>query len=233
MACASLRSRRLNRFLTALVWVVGALALVGCAPEQLTPVGSKQEEPLDATQVRISVDALGSHLRIHSGDTIVGIGQLDETVFRGDFAKPPKATNLTELPPGFDESFSTSGWETFKRNLAGVFKDGRLVLLLDNQDQTAAGEAEGQEAKYERIYGLPTTTASSGSTRYKFWEDGPVRLMTVVSSGADGESFVVALGLVSVMDRLRMDPDSARIDALKADEVLKEGATTAGAQASL
>ena len=226
VACASLRSFPFLKI--GLLLGLSCLMLGGCAPEELRQINGNEVEPVTSKDVAITSYSMSSKLEMVDGDSVIRVGQLLEDSLRGSYGKPPKATSLTELPPGLDETFEVKGWETYKRTFALVAKEDRVALALDFWEDADASKIRDAETEYELKFGKPDFTVVTDRNSYSFWQDGSVRLMTLQSEGRNGMSFTVALGLTVLMDHLRMSPDTARNDAARAEQLLSSETETKG-----
>lgn len=202
------------------------LALGGCEPEKLEITGNGAQEPLTSADVRVTESSLGASLQLRREDSAVRIGMTPEAAVSGAFGRPGRSTRIEELPPGFDESFAVSGWESGRRTFAAVAKEGQVVLALDQTDRATDREVSDAFRTYETAYGEPMAEVVTDHVRYAFWQNGSVRLMVVSYAGNGESSVTVALGLTPAMDRLGMNYESAQRDAEAAES--RRGGRTAG-----
>ncbi len=181
-------------------------------------------EPLSASRVTMSSFAASSRLEMVEEDSVIRVGQEAEVALSDAYARPKKGTALTELPPGFDDTFEVTGWEIYDRSLAVLAKDGRVVLALDNREKTTDEVAESIVQRYVSLHGEPMVTVENERVRYQFWQEGTVVLMISDVQGQSGRTLTVALGLQLPMERLRMSPEYAREDADEALAILRRSA---------
>lgn len=203
------------------------LSLTGCDPGQFT-VNGVQAETITADDVNLSREALTSNLALMSSQSSIRIGQNLTTSLIGGFKKPDRAVSIKELPPGFGSGFQSVGWESPQRTVSMVGREDDLVLAIDVWDSLTQEKVDELLERYEFVYGKPGTQVPGDSATYSFWDSGEVRLMIcVVTKEKDTFTVTTTLGLAQLMDRLRMNDDSAKRDVASADQMRQAEKTAA------
>lgn len=197
--------------------------LAGCDVSGLAINGKGPGPQLELDEVRIERDALTSNLALMSKESAIRVGQKLNTALIGGFRKPLKGVTLRELPPGLSAEFSGLGWETPERTVSLVAKEDDIFLALDMVNMAKLEDRNDLAARYEFLYGEPKAKVSGPNSDYWFWEDGPVRSM-ICAVKVDEKNYrlTTVLGLKDVMDRLRMDEDSAKRDVAAATQISAE-----------
>ncbi|MFM9873309.1 MAG: hypothetical protein ACKVQS_07580 [Fimbriimonadaceae bacterium] len=205
---------------------LGLLVLVGLAGCDVAgmAIDSKGGGPqLEIDQVRIDREALTSNLSLMSQESSIRIGQDLNMVLVGGYRRPKRGVTLRELPPEVSSDFVGLGWETTERTVSLVAKESDVVMALDMENSVTMEHRDEVVSKYQFIYGDPSATVGDQRASYWFWEKGPVRVMICsVRIGEGTFRLTSVLGLGTVMDRLRMDADSARQDVGAAAQIAAE-----------
>ena len=223
MACVILKFSQLNKI--SLI-VLGLICLSGCGSQQIVGNQSGDVDLIGPSDVSISNIAPFSHLTLELDSGVIQIGQSTSLDFSGGFKKPTRATVLSELPPVLDDGFDSRGWETPDRHFSTVGKDGRLVLALDHFNSIDKVESTVIIQDYQLRLGAPDSIVETEHTKYIFWQDGTVRLMLLQDSGGGQTRFTQALGIVKLMDALRINPENAREDSEIAEKQYLESSAT-------
>lgn len=222
MDCKAIRSWTLPKVFVLVAGVVALGGLGGCDVSGFKVEGEEGRRTVSASDLEVSAIDMASRLSLVGGGASVRLGQKDDSALVGEFQKPERAVNLTELPPGFGDGFQALGWETAERTVSLVSKDGAVVLALDTRGGLDSDRAERIVGDYIRAHGEPTSRVSSESADYWFWQDLGVRLMVCrYRCRQSGETVTAAVGLTVLMDALRMDEASAQRDSVAADALLK------------
>lgn len=221
---------RLNsRFPAYGVIFLASLALLGCGSSPATSNSNGNKETVTPPARTISVEDVESPLigsdvnlgLLHESQTL-HIGDNVDTVFEQDFPRPDKASNVTQMPPGLDNTFRARGWETANESFGVVLKGGRVGLAIYTVTGSDEDFLNELVARYISRFGEPGEKVGAAGVRYWFWQDRDVRLMICSGYSEDGRlSVTSALGLKSLMDFLRMDIVSAREDREEAERLLK------------
>lgn len=207
------------KFIVACGLISSLFLMGGCDPAQFTLNGT-QTETLSSDDVVLSTDALNSNLALVTPQSSVRIGQNLSSSLIGGFRKPDKAVIIKELPPGFGNGFTSTGWESPQRTVSMVGREDDLVLAIDVWDALSQEKMAEHVRRYEEIYGLPDSKVEGSSASYRFWNNGSVRLMICsVPLEKDMYTVTTSLGLAVLMDRLRMNEDSAKRDIASADQI--------------
>lgn len=205
---------------------LGSLLLIclsGCDVAGLAIEGKEGGTQLEVDEVRIGRESLTSSLALLSEESSIRIGQDLNTVLVGGFRKPKRGITLRELPPGLSGDFVGMGWETPERTVSLVAKETDIVMALDMENSVSADRCDEVVSQYQRIYGSSPLEVGDTKAKYRFWQSGTVRVMIcVVQVGNGVYRLTSVLGLSEVMDRLRMDADSARQDVGAAAQIAAE-----------
>jgi len=213
--------RKSTRFwkLSSLVLLLGG-ALAGCDPSGLA-LNQGETDTLTASDVKLTSAHLSCDLAILAEESVIRIGQKHDSAMVGDFRAPARSVKLSELPPMFDESFGAAGWETPTRTVSLVTSDGNVVLALDMNEALDAAPVNEMIEKYRGNFGVPSSSVKTEHSEYLFWERQGVRLMLCIYRQKEKPATVTkALGLTTLMDRLRMDAGSAQRDSASAETLL-------------
>ncbi len=180
------------------------------------------EPVIAAKDVIVPAEGNRKSLALLGEDTYIRVGMDEESAFTGSFKKPEKGVSISQLPPSLDTNFRTKGWEYAGRSFAVISKDNKVVLGLETRDHTSKGDVVDFVNRATKTWGAPAATEIGEQVNYWFWEKDGVRLMMVVSDAPiGGLSFSQAIGVPAVMNVLRMDPASAKIDYPQAETSLK------------
>ena len=200
--------------------------LAGCDISGLAINGKGPGPQFEVDEVKIEREALTSNLALMSKESAIRVGQKLNTALVGGFRKPLKGVTLRELPPGVSAEFSGLGWETPERTVSLVAKEDDVFLALDMLNTAKAQDRDDLVSRYQFLYGEAKAKVSGPKSDYWFWEDGPVRVMICAVNVGDGMfRLTAALGLKDVMDRLRMDEDSAKRDVAAATQISAENSS--------
>jgi len=202
------------------------VALSGCDVAGLAIDGKGTGPQLEVEEVRIDRESLTSNLALLSQDSSIRIGQDLNTVLVGGFRRPNRGVALRELPPGVSADFVGLGWETVERTVSLVAKETDIVLALDMENAVTLEHRDEVVERYQSNFGVPQSEVGDEKAKYWFWGSGPVRVMICSVRVGDGVYRLTSvLGLGDVMDRLRMNADSARQDVGAAAQIAAENPT--------
>jgi hypothetical protein len=203
--------------------------LVGCGAEEGVPTEAQASrgEQIEAESVTITVGSPDrGDLALIKGRSRLYVGTPVDIAF-DIFAPPPNATEFSDLPERLNaEQFESVVWETSSEGFgviaANVNDVDRVVLAVRNFERINADKVREIVEQYRRGRVLESEAPTIPEIAeydpdepavYWFHEEGDSRLMIVVSKNLDQEKMLtIALGDVALMDRLRMDPASARED---------------------
>lgn len=149
------------------------------------------------------------------------LGELEDNVF-AIFRKPSTGRDFFEEPPIVGSGYTARGWQTGVESFGAVFFAERMVLGQYTVDQASLETQLEVIKQYEEAFGRDAVQFVPGKYgAYRFWEDGNVRLMLVTSQGAKGvRSITVSIGHVNILNALRMNVESARVDLLEAARII-------------
>ncbi len=199
------------------------VALSGCDVAGLAIDGKGTGPQLEVEEVKIDREALTNNLALLSQESSIRIGQDLNTVLVGGFRKPNRGVPLRELPPGVSGDFVGTGWETPERTVSLVAKETDIIMALDMENTVTPEHRDDVVGQYRRTFGDPQSEVGDDKAKYLFWGSGSVRVMICSVRVRDGVYRLTSvLGLGSVMDRLRMDADSARQDVGAAAQIAAE-----------
>lgn len=146
------------------------------------------------------------------------------------FDPPSRTFPIGELP--FEEGeLTVTGWQSANEGLGIISREGRVVLVLHTFERASERLADDLIDQYGALSRNLHTEIQGDNVRYWFWQDNRQRLMLVRHRDRRGNLHVtVALGVIELMNVLRMDPDSAQEDADRADELLSRNRTASASQ---
>ncbi|MEX2244169.1 MAG: hypothetical protein WD716_10030 [Fimbriimonadaceae bacterium] len=213
------------------------LLLVGCAaPEKVTVEPPAQDvKELDSV-VFLSGVPPDQDLALLHGDSRLYLG-VTRSEALGIFEPQERSTPFSNLPEGFADNFTASGWErgTFSFGCIGYTQEDRLngartlddvvvLAMVTREDVDADTVAEALRV-YSANFGPPdedTTGRLQGQgLDYWFWTVPGRRLMISATVDPKGKrSLTIALGVPTLMTHLRMSPDLAVEDRQAAIESL-------------
>lgn len=149
------------------------------------------------------------------------VGELEDNVF-SLFLKPASARDFFEEPPISGANYTARGWQTGVESFGAVFLGERMVLGQYTVDQASVETTQELITLYENALGSTSVQFVPGKYgTYRFWQRGSVRLMLVTTQGVKGvRSVSVAVGHFRLMDGLRMDATSARLDLTEAARLI-------------
>ncbi len=196
-----------------------SLVLSGCgAPTAINAVDPGSSAP-DLAIERPESPSMGD-LAIYVGDKSVQVGDNEREVL-DNLPRPKGAYEFSQDPPIRDDKLTCRGWESSTQSFAGIFKEGRSVLAMMLYERVESGAIEPLLARLRSNFGPETTTISDNATRYLFWDRGNQRLMFCETvTKYDGRVVSVVVGLSSVMQQLRMDPETGKADSEAATRMI-------------
>lgn len=179
---------------------------------------SRPEVSLDPPS---SVDPEGVRL-LRAGKPIY-LGDSEDKVFT-TFGRPPRTTDFFEEPPITGEEYQARGWQGSGEGFGAIFLRDRLVLAQQTLEKVSEVTVLEIETEYDEAHrGLPMTLIPGKYGSYRFWTKGDTRAMLVKSQGRRGQvSLTLVIGMVPIMDALRMSETAAREDLFAATRTLEE-----------
>lgn len=193
------------------------LALVGCqggrsagAPPLVSKV-AVEVTPLDE-------NARADELYLLSGTSRIAVGDNAGEVLVGGFKKPDRAVTATRLPPGLDDTFRFTGWESTERSVGLISRNRTVLLAFESQENISQEKCDKAISVYGKLFGLPSRDIKRPHSHYYFWEQGKVRMMVCTTVDSRGVvSMSSAIGVLPLMDKFRMEPNQAEKDSGEAE----------------
>lgn len=219
-----LQAFRSTRFCpsTASVCLLALLA-AGCAtPGEVSVPGQASDE--DEPKLKsISFDARvepGTDLALINGDDKLFVGD-EEGRALAVFEGPSGSYPFSSLPTRFDKTFRAIGWKassiSFGCILYQVDKTERVVLAMYTRESVDRNAVNEVVAEYEQAFGQPSSVVSGNKVSYRFWARRGRRLMVNTATDTGGKmALTVAVGELTVMDELSMEPAAAADDRQEA-----------------
>jgi len=221
--------------------ILVVLTVTGCASSEQPKVAAKEEDgpPRFSKDVGLVGSVYRTNLFLaHPNLTSrLRVLNLSNKLYLGDdvdralevFGPPPRAYDVTDLPPGWKEQgYQAAGWETGVRPKGEAAVEGFGLVLQKDRVALAlftVEHADGQlfsriTSDYQdELKSKPTAVANKRS-QYRFWTIGDQVLMVSTTSARSGEAVTVAIGAKALMDGLRMNPDRAKEDIQEAERLL-------------
>lgn len=202
------------------------LAIAGCQG------GKSAGAPPLVTKTPVEVSPVDENVRaddlyILSGTSRITVGDNPNEALTGGFKKPERAVTASRLPPGLDDTFRFGGWESTERSVGLVSRNRTVLLAVDNQENLSQDKRDKAIQTYTRLFGLPMREIQRPHAHYYFWEQGKVRLMVCTTVDPRGAvSMTSAIGVNPLMQKFRMDPETAEKDATEAEARLTRSAGT-------
>ncbi len=230
-----------NDLVLGATFLIG-LVISGCASsEQPKAVAKETESPPRFSKDVKPVENLDrsdlflSHLNLTSRFQVLNLSNklyLADDVDRATevFGPPPKAYDVTDLPPGWkDEGYKAAGWETSVRSgrteasLEGfgvILQKDRVALAMLTVAHADANMFGRIITEYQEELRLKPVSAADKKSRYRFWTIDDQSLMVSATTTSTGDLITVALGAKPLMDGLRMNVDRAKEDIKDSDRIL-------------
>lgn len=198
---------------------LAGLMLSGCAaPEKITLEGHPLEPALEL-RVEMPEDPVGTRFGLAQYGQLLKVGDPLERGFEV-FERPPRATSFSDMPEPFAPPFQAEGWETSGSGFGMIGLQGRVAAAMVTYERTDPSRLERTLDDYRDLFGPETLTKETAMGSYRFWEEGDQRLAIVGSQDSQGrQSVTVALGLIPVMDHLRLSPEAAQEDMAEAERL--------------
>lgn len=218
LACSGTRFWRSSSLLA-----LAGLLLSGCAaPEKITLEG-EPAEPLPELRVVMPEDRWATRLGLAEGGSLLKVGDEMDRGFEV-FEKPPRATTFSDMPEPFTPPFQADGWETSGAGFGMIGYRGQVAAAMLTYDRTDPSRLDRILEDYRGLFGPEQSVVESVTGSYRFWQEQDQRLAIVGYRDSRGRLTVtVALGLVPVMDRLRLSPEIARQDLDAAERLRQSG----------
>ena len=202
------------------------LLLAGCAAPEKVTVEPPTQDVKKLDSIAFLTDVLpGQDLALLHGDARLYLGVTRSEAIK-IFEPQERSTPFSNLPEGFADNFTASGWErgTFSFGCIGYTQEDRLngsrtlddvvvLAMVTREDVDADIVAEALRV-YSANFGPPdpdTANRLQGQGQdYWFWTVPGRRLMISASVDPKGKrSLTIALGAPTLMTHLRMSPDLA------------------------
>lgn len=207
---------------TLVIVVAAPVMLIGCgrsAPDS----GRAPVPPLQFTaKVEVPPSLAPTDLALISGKERLQVGDSLEKAARV-LPSPVGAFGLKDLPPGFGQAFRARGFETRDDGLGLILVDNRVALAMRRVENVSVEAIEEVVKTYIRQFGEPDESISGARIEYRFWRKEDQRLMLCTAPDrAEPARFdvTVAVGVISLMDALRMSYPAAREDRAMAERAL-------------
>lgn len=137
--------------------------------------------------------------------------------------RPVRSFPLTDLPSGLSRDFEVKGWETRQGSVGFITTENRLALMLEVFDQVDEDFVSQRVQTSIDLHGTPIDVVRSGEVRYWFWSEPGSRIMLCATPDHLGRlTFASALGNPALMTVLRMNPELAKTDAQRGEELLEQ-----------
>ncbi len=196
------------------------------APRETTvpPRFSKDVKPID----NLDQSALFlAHINLNNKYTILNLGNklyVNDDVDRAIevFGPPPKAYDVTELPPGWkDQGFKAAGWETSDEGFGAILQKDRVALAMFTADHVSDKLFDRLVSDYNDELGRKSISVIDKRAKYRFWTaDDQTLMVSACNTPKSGIIVTVALGARPLMDALRMNPDRAKEDIKDATQLV-------------
>lgn len=137
------------------------------------------------------------------------------------FGPPPGATDVNDLPDGWDKDhFRVKGWEKGKDGFGVILADDNVALAMFTSEGKSVPDVNAILTDYVDTLGDPDTKVNNTDLNYYFWNTKGQRLM-VATQRNEGEGIRVtqALGPSELMDALRMSDVAAKEDIARAHSI--------------
>lgn len=166
--------------------------------------------------------SIGSKLAFAQPTGRLRVGDSQETAMFL-FPPPPKAEDIDSLPYSLGDAYSASGWEKGDEGFGIILYKDRVALALKTSIVPSEEEVLKVVADVEREAGkAPGRSILYDQVSYWFWRDGEQRMMVSSVEKKPGQYLVaMAMGHITVMDRLGMSEAKAQKDAQRAIELLR------------
>lgn len=174
--------------------------------------GGKVEVPSSLAPTDLALISESGRLRV--GDSLEEAGRA---------FPPPDSFGLKELPPGFGTGFRARGFETRDEGLGLILVDNRVAIAVRREENVKVERIEDVVKSFVRQFGEPDESVSGARIEYRFWNKEDQRLMLCTAPDrADPTHFDVtmAVGVMTLMDALRMSYPMAREDRAMAERAL-------------
>lgn len=198
-----------------------SILLSGCMHEPLTGANPKSAESPDAAITVKSPDFDNeTPLLLMRNGNVVKVGDRWSVALRV-FGEPKPAFEFRDLPPNFQEPYHALGWENAREGLGAILYDQLIAALVHQTYRDTPARLSQLNTAYIRAFPTIRPIHIIGRhVEYTFWEIGHQRLMICgVQTHRDGFRITLALGDVTPMDALGMEPVFARKQQPKVDSL--------------
>jgi hypothetical protein len=140
----------------------------------------------------------------------------------GFFEAPERSRELRDVPPGFEAKYRSRGWETASEGFGVLIYGDSIALAMRYYEHVQDEFFDELLDRYMRWFPkLAPVSSAARVARYWFVQSGNDRLMICAARTPAGElTATIVVGHVAVMDALRMSPQSAGVDTLRAEKLL-------------
>jgi hypothetical protein len=137
--------------------------------------------------------------------------------------RPVRSFPLTDLPSGLSRDFDVRGWETRQGSVGFITTENRLALMLEVFDPVDEEFISQRVQTAIDLHGIPSHTIRTREVRYWFWSESGSRIMLCATPDHLGRlTLASALGNPALMTVLRMNPELAKADAQRGEELLEQ-----------
>lgn len=193
--------------------------LAGCVSSNRSPDAGMPKPGFLHAQTQLGAELSSSSLVYLRDHHKIHLGEDTQKVL-GYFSKPSKATSANTLPSSLGPPLVATGWSSKEEGLGVISENDKVVFILHTFNHFNEQTVKEVYGRYQKQFGPPQELLGKYSS-YWFWHAGNQRLM--ISSSLDNKgnwAVTVALGIVSIMDALRMNLDDAKADQAKAATLL-------------
>ena len=199
--------------------------LVGCQG------GKSASAPPLVSKTPVEVSPIDENTRaddifLLSGNSRIVVGDNSNDALTGAFKKPDRAVTATRVPPGLDDTFRFTGWESTGRSVGLISRNRTVLLAMETRENISQDQRDQVITTYRKLFGLADKEVQRPHAHYYFWERGKARFMVCTTVDSRGTvSMTSAVGVVPLMTKFRMDAESAEKDSSEAE--LRLNRTTA------
>ena len=198
-----------------------SISILGCSKENQTKEEAKLLFKQNKT-IRLPVEVKPSRFAIIEKEKTIHLGGTASSVLE-NYTAPANSINIKTLPLSLKAPLKAKGWDAEKEALALIVQDDRTAMIMYTLRDVSEEQIEQAEDQYKKAFGEPIRNLPGIYSKYQFWQDANQRLMLLATLDSKKKwHLTFALGVIPIMNALRMNTKDAILDQEKAYKTLKD-----------